>query len=197
MAQIAAEEFKGWECFGFGAVGIGSILPAEGEGVVGEGEQARIGDGRASDVSAQIFEGGSSRTLGLDMHAPVFAPDGRIHWPALIFKELVEVLTEGALQVGQINQELMVLDAHILALGIEPGARHQTVNMRMELQALIPGVKGRGESVDQGPEAFSSGEFFAQSARDGREEQIVGLLGEVAEEAAAQLGWEREGDQEV
>ena len=75
MAQIAAEEFKGWECFGFGAVGIGSILPAEGDGIVRDGEKARIGDGRASDVSAEIFEGGSSRTSRLDMHAPVFAPD--------------------------------------------------------------------------------------------------------------------------
>ena len=100
MAQIASDEFDARECFGFGAVVIGTIFPAEGDGVVGNRDYARIGDGRAGDVGAQVFEGGSSGAGGLDVHAPVFAPDGRIDLPAVLFKELVEVLAEGALQVG-------------------------------------------------------------------------------------------------
>jgi hypothetical protein len=35
------------------------------------------------------------------MDAPLFAPDRRINLPAVFFEQLVEVLTEGALQVRQ------------------------------------------------------------------------------------------------
>ena len=175
VAQIAAHELDAWQSFYFGAVLIRTIFPTEGDGVVGEGEHARIVDGGAGDVSAEIFEGGSSGASGLDVHAP-FAPDLGVDLPVVFFKQLVEVLSEGALQVRQIDQELVVFNPDIIALGIEPGARNQTVNVRMELQALVPGMEDGGEAADGGAQALSLGEFFASSRRDRGEEQIVGLL---------------------
>ena len=69
--------------------------------------------------------------------------------------------------------------------------------MRMELQALIPGMKGGSEAADGGEQSFVVGQFFGQGGRDGAEEQIIGLFGKGAEEAPPQFGWEGKGDQEV
>lgn len=187
VTAVAAEELNPRDSFCFPTAVIGPIFPAESDGGIGEGEKARVVNGGAGNVSAEVFDGGSTGARRLDVNAPVFIPNGRIDWPAVFFKELVEVLTEGALQVGQINQELVVFHLHILAFGIESGARDQTVNVRMELQELIPGMQDGGEAADGGPQCFVLSEFFAQGTRHGGEEQVVSFFGERAEEAAAQL----------
>ena len=69
--------------------------------------------------------------------------------------------------------------------------------MRMELQALIPGMKCGSEAADDGTQCFVVGQFFGQGGCDRAEEQIIGLFGEGAEEAVPQLGWESKGDQEI
>lgn len=86
MSEIMAHEFDAWEGLCFRAVVVGTIFPAKGDGVVGEGEQARIVNGRASDVGAEIFDGRSAGTGGLDMHSPSLAPDLRVYWPVLLFE---------------------------------------------------------------------------------------------------------------
>src|SRR5690348_11083055 len=100
------------------------------------------------------------------------------------------------MQMRQIDQELVAADPDIFAGGIQPGAWNQAVNMGMELQSLVPGVQGGGKAVDGRFESFILGEFFRQGGLHGGEEQIVGLLGERAKEATAQLGRKSKGDQE-
>jgi len=99
--------------------------------------------------------------------------------------------------VGQKDQEIGLRHAHELALGVEPGAGDQAVNMRMELQALIPGVQDGGEAVDVGSQAFVGGQLLGEGSGDSGEEQVERLLGPGAEELSAQLGRQGEGDQEI
>src|SRR3974377_411263 len=92
VTKIMAHELDGRQGFYLGAVVVGAIFPAEGEGIISEGHHPRIIDGGASDVGAEIFESRSAGAGGLDMHSPILAPDLRVHWPALFFEQLVEVL---------------------------------------------------------------------------------------------------------
>lgn len=86
MPEIMAHELDAWERLCFGAVVVGTIFPAKGDGVVGEGEHARIVNGGASDVGTEIFDGRSAGTGGLDMHTPIFAPERWVDWPVILFK---------------------------------------------------------------------------------------------------------------
>src|ERR1700685_4111882 len=85
VTQIAAHELDSWERFYFGAVVIGTIFPTESNGVASEGEDPCIVDGGASDVSAEIFNRGSSGAGGLDMNSPHFGPDLGIDLPTVLF----------------------------------------------------------------------------------------------------------------
>ena len=60
-------------------------------------EHAGISDRGARDVGAQILQSADSGTAGLDVYAPVFAPDLRIDRPVVVFEQPVEVLAEGGL----------------------------------------------------------------------------------------------------
>ena len=131
------------------------------------------------------------------MHAPVLAPDLGIDRPIVLLEQAVEVLAEGRLQVRQIQEELRVFDAHELVALVQAGARHQAVEVRMELQLLGPGMQDGDEAVDLRAQGFVGGELFAQGTGGGGEEQVIGLLGARAEEAGAQFRRQGEGDQEV
>ena len=98
------------------------------------------------------------------MHSPVFAPDLRIDLPVVFFKQPVEVLAEGRLQVRQIDQELRLFDAHKLALLIETGAGHQAVDVGMELQALSPGMQDGDKAVDGSAQSLCRRRVFRSSA---------------------------------
>jgi len=185
VAQIVAHELDAGQGFYFGAVMVRTVFPTEGDGVVAESEHARIVNGGASDVSAEIFEGRSTGAGGLDMHAPIFAPDLGVDFPVMFFEQLVEVVSEGVLQVRQVDQELVIFDADKVAIGIKASAGNQTMNVRMELQTLVPSVKDGREAVEGGTECFVAGEFFAESAHDSGEEQVIGLFGRRAKELTA------------
>src|SRR5580693_7076713 len=107
------------------------------------------------------------------------------------------MLSEGALQMSQIDQELFAQDPDVLAFGIEPGTGNQAVNMGMELQSLVPGMQGGGKAADDGAQSLIIGQLFSQGRRDGGEEQVVGLFSERPKETTAQLRWKSESDQEV
>src|SRR6266478_8933062 len=100
LPQIAADELDARQRQSLGSVVVGPVFPAEGDGVLINRENARVGDGGASHVSAEILEGGDSGACRLDMDSPIFTPHLRIHLPALFLKEAIEVLAKGALQVG-------------------------------------------------------------------------------------------------
>lgn len=197
VAKIVAHEFDAGQGFCFGAVVVGTIFPTKDDGVVCDGCDASIVDGGAGDVGAEVFDSRSAGTGGLDVDTPVLAPDLRINLPVLLLEQLTEVLTEGGLEVGEEEQEVRIFAADKVALGIEAGAGNQAVDVRMKLQALVPGVEDCGEAADSGTQSFVVGQFFGQGAHDGGEEQVIGLFGQGAKEVGAQLGWEGEGDQEV
>lgn len=197
VSEIAAHKLYARQGEQLAAVLMGAIFPAERDGLAGEREQACVVDGGAGNVSAQVLNGGSSGARRLDVHPPLLGPDLWVHLPIVLLKQLVEVLSKGALQMRQIDQELVAADPDIVAGVIEPGAWNQAVNMGMELQALVPGMEHGGKAAGGRAQAFVLGEFFTEGGLHGAEEQIVGLLGERTKEATAQLGGKREGDQEV
>jgi len=71
------------------------------------------------------------------------------------------------------------------------------MDMRMKVQLLSPGMQDGGKTIVLGTQSFIGGQRLTQSAGNRSEEQIVGLFGERAEKAAAQLCWQSEGDQEI
>ena len=101
------------------------------------------------------------------------------------------------MQVRQVEQVVGVLNLYELSLLVQTGAGHQAVDVRVELQALGPGVQDGDKAMGVGPQAFIGGELLAQGARGCGEEQIISLFGVGSEKAGAQLGRESEGDHEV
>jgi len=175
----------------------GAIFPAEGNGVLIDLENAGVGDGGVGDVSPEVFEGAGPGTAGLDVHAPILAPDLRIDLPVVVFEQSIEVLAESGLEVRQMQQEPRFFDAHELVALVETGAGHQAMNVRMKLQFLGPGVQDGDEAVDVSAQSFISGQLFTQSAGSRGEEQVVGLVRPRTEETTAQFCWQSEGDEEV
>jgi hypothetical protein len=53
-----------------------------------------------------------------------------------------------------------LFDAHEATAIVETGAGHQTMDVRMKPQLLVPGVEDRGETTDAGAQAFGSGQLF-------------------------------------
>lgn len=197
VAKIVTHELNAGQVFCFGAAVVGTVFPTEGDAVVSDGSDASIIDGGASDVGAEIFNGRSAGAGGLNVNAPILAPNLRVYLPVLLFKQLTEVLPEGGLEVREEDQEVGIFDADKVAIGIEACAWDQAVDVRMKLQALVPGVKNGGETADGSVQRFVAGQFFGKGAHGGGEEQVIGLFGQRAEEVGTQLGREGEGDQEV
>ena len=197
MAQVTPDEFHAGQGEFFGLVVIRTVFPAEGDGVRIDLEHTGIGEGGAGDIGAEVLEGAGAGAAGLDMYSPVFAPDRGIDRPIVCFEQPIEMLPEGGPEMGQVQEELLLFDAHELASRIEPGAGHQAVKVGVELQFLGPGMEDGDEAIHVRPQGFVGGELFAQGTGDSREEQVVGLLGARAEETGAQFSRKREGDQEV
>lgn len=196
MGQIPFDEVLSLKGADFSAAGI-AVFPAEGDVLLGDLKDAGVVDGGACDVSSEVEESRSTRTDRLDVHAPVLAPGFRIGLPAMPVQEGSKLLTKGGLQVRKMDQELGVADANEFTLGIKSGSGHQEVEVRMEEQALVPGVKDGGEAVSEGLEPLGGAEFCGECARRCGEEEVVGFLGMGAKEAGPEFGRQGEGDQEV
>ena len=115
----------------------------------------------------------------------------------VFLEQPVKVLAEGVLQLRQVNQELRVLHAHELAAKVQAHTRNEAMDMRMKAELLVPGVQHGGEAVDGGAQALVGRELFGERSGCGGEEQVVSFPGVRPEEAAAQFGRQREGDEEV
>jgi len=197
MPQIASCKLRAWQGGSFQAVGAVAIFPAEGDGLVGDLEDAPIADDAAGDVGAQIFESGGSIARRLNVHAPVGAPDVWVDLPVVVFKKIAQVLTKGGLEMGQVDEEIRLLDAHESPALIESGAGNQTMDVGMKAHLLVPGVKDGGKTIDGGAQAFVGGQLFRERASHSGEEQLIGQFGQGPEEAVSQLGRQGEGDQEI
>ena len=112
------------------------------------------------DISSEVLEGARAGAGRLDMHAPILAPDGGIGLPAVDVHPTAQVLSEGGLEMIQIDQEVRLFDAHGLAESIETGTRNQAMDVGMKFHALVPGVQERGEPVDVSAQPFGRGQLF-------------------------------------
>jgi len=97
VPQIALDKLDARNGRCFYAVVIGAIFPPEGDGVIVDSNNSGIVNGRASDVSAEVLECGGSGASRLNVHSPIFRPDGGIDLPVVFFKETIEVLPKGRL----------------------------------------------------------------------------------------------------
>jgi hypothetical protein len=197
MTEVAARKLNARQ--GQCAINVltGAVLPAKGYRVLVGLDHAGVGEGGARDVSAEVFESAGSGTAGLDVDAPIFAPDLRIHWPVIVVEQPIQVLAEGRLEVRQVQQKLRFFDAHELVALVQAGARDQAMQVRMELQLLSPGVQDGDETVDGSAQSFIGRQLLAQGPGGRGEEQVIGLLVARTEEATAQFCWQSKGDQEV
>jgi hypothetical protein len=88
-------------------------------------------------------------------------------------------------------------DTHNPAANIKADPRDQEMQVGMKLHALVPSMEYGGKAADVRPQSLGGSKFLGQRLRTRSKEHVVGLFGERAEEAPAQLVWECEGDQEV
>src|SRR5215813_1720116 len=86
VAQVAFCELKAGQSEFSASITVRAVFPTEGHRVWIDPDHAGIGDGGARDIGAQILERAVSRTAGLDVHAPVFAPDPRIDRPIVVLE---------------------------------------------------------------------------------------------------------------
>ena len=196
MAQVAADELDARQGQRLKTIVSAAVFPAEGDGGFIDGHEARIGDGGARDVGAQVVEGAGPEPAGW-ICTPQWSPDLRIDLPVVLREQLAKVLAEGGLQVRQVEQEVGVLNPYGLALGSRPapGTRQWMWgwNSRRWFQVCRTATK----PWTWARKAFVGGELLAEGAGDGGEEQVISLFGVGAEEAGAQWRRESEGDQEV
>ena len=96
------------------------------------------------------------------MDAPGLGPDTGINLPAFVFEETTEVLPEGGLQKGEVNEIVGPPDRDDFAFVVDAGARNKEMQMRVELQLLAPSVENGGKPADKRLEPLGGGEFFGR-----------------------------------
>lgn len=97
---------------------MAAVFPGKGDGVAFEGTDAAVADGGAANVSAEVFDGGGSRTEGLDVDAPVDAPHGGVHLPIQSLEAGAKVPPEGGLESGNRNKERVTFAAENFVISI-------------------------------------------------------------------------------
>lgn len=194
MPEVTRHELHSGESACLPPVARRAVLPPEADGAIVHADQATIADGRAGDVGAEILQGRTTIAGGLNVHAPVLAPDRGIDLPVMNLEESSQVFPERRLEERQVDQIVGFRHAHEASVPVESGTRDQAMEVGVKSQLLVPGVEHRREAAGGRPKSLGACQLLGQSARDGGEEQIVGLFGEGPEEAGPQLRREREGN---
>ena len=95
VAQVAGYELGSGHCLGAAGVAAGAILPGKSDALIIDGEEARVADGCAANVGAEIFDGVGPVAEGLQMDTPVLVPHRRIDgWQVGVLPQLLELLAE-------------------------------------------------------------------------------------------------------
>ena len=160
-------------------------------------EDTMVADGGAADVGAEVFDGGGSRTKGLDVDAPVGVPDGGVHLPIACLEADTEVPPEGGLESGNRDEERVVFANKDIAISIKSGGGNNEVEMRVEVELLVPSVENGGEPARGSTEPLSLDQAILQSGGGRGEEHVISNLGVRAEKDLAQFSWQGEGDHEI
>lgn len=109
MAQVAGNKLHARNGFGSPGVTMGAVFPRKGDRRFADAKDAGVGDGCAANIGAQILDDTLAVAEGLEMHAPIFFPDGGFHTRQgrlfralaqsmeLLLKEMPECRTEHGL----------------------------------------------------------------------------------------------------
>ena len=142
---------------------------------------------------------------GLEMHAPIFFPDGGFHagkgglfWALaqsmeLLLKEMPECRTEHGLW----HKEPGAFDSHHAALTIKPRSRNDAMNVRMKMKALVPCVQNHGKPAAPGSQPAGIGKGVGKRLGGCRKKDLVDHLGCWSEKQSPKLLRQSEGDHEV
>lgn len=150
-----------------------------------ETTKAFVVDGGGGDVGAEVFDGVGTGAGGQNVDSPIQTPDGWVDTPGVFLEEPVEMLSESGFEEGQMDQEVRAFDLHEVVVVVETSPGDQAMDVGMETEFLVPGVKDGDKAVGACAQGLVVGELFVEGGGDGLEEQIVSLLGVRTEELAA------------
>ena len=183
VEEKAAQELEGVEREGFFHTAVTVILPAEKDAAVLDLEQAMIGDGNAVGVAAEIVDdlGGAAEGLlgvddpawaagGLQPAAEGFgvgepgeiAEEGKLSLLESVEQGVTEEMSEAGAEDFDGEEEVLAIFLRaaagdpVLAVGRQPSARDDTVQMRVMGELLAPGVED-GEEAELGAQVFGLG----------------------------------------
>ena len=83
VPEVAHDKLLAREGADLAAVARRPVLPPEADGVIVDAHHAGIAEGGAGDVGPEILEGGATVAGGLNVNAPILAPDGGIDLPVV------------------------------------------------------------------------------------------------------------------
>ena len=92
VAKISPNKLDAFEGLHFGRVAVGAIFPAETQMAVADRYNSQVADGGAADISAEVFNNTFATAEGLEIHAPVFLPDGGIEGQSVVVVFLTKSL---------------------------------------------------------------------------------------------------------
>lgn len=163
VAEVAFDELAAWDGVDARSIAVSAVLPAEADMAVGDGNDAGVADGGATDISSEIFDYVFTTAEGLKMNPPVLLPNSGIHVGQVMLagelgKSVAEASAEDASQCRLGHEEVAIFYSHHAACGIDPRTRHDGVDMRMKMQSLVPRVEDHGEAAGGGSEPVRSGQ---------------------------------------
>ena len=131
------------------------------------------------------------------MDAPVGVPDGEVHLPIACLEAGTEVPPEGGLESGNWDEERVVFANKDIAISIKSGGGNNEVEMRVEVELLVPSVENGGEPAGGAPSRFTLDQAILQNGGGRGEERVISNLGVRAEKDFAQFSSQGEGDHEI
>ena len=193
VEQEAADELVGVEGHDLRLAVVAIVLPAEGDVIVGHGDQPRIGDGDAVGVATEIGQHllrPAERRLCIDdpFDAPQVAEAtseaGRFGEVGEIAEQAELASVEGGAQLveeqpaeqpredADRQEEAGPAGDPAGAVGRQATAGHDAMDMRMMLQGLAPGVE-HGDQADLGAEVLRVASDPGQRLRRGAEQDGI------------------------
>ena len=205
MAQVAGNKLHTRN--GFGSLGIttGAVFPRKGDRRFADSQDAGVGDGRPANIPAQILDDALAVAEGLEMHTPIFFPDGGIHaGQGGLFRALAQSLElllkempESGAEHGLGHKEAGAFNSHHAALTVEPRSRNDAMNVRMKMKTLVPCVQDHGKPAAVGAQPAGIGQGVGKRLGGCRKKDFVDRLDRGSEKQSPKLLRQGEGHHEV
>jgi hypothetical protein len=172
---------------------VGGVSPAEGDLVTGEGNETMVGDGHTMGVSAQVVEdvlGAPERRFAVDDPVPAeewaqergesfgrgerlqLTMETQLSFGESVFQSSDELAPKNSCQNGKGKKEAATGREPAAVVGGESAGGDHTMDMRMMLQLLVPGVEDT-EEADLGAQMPGMASDFQQGLGTGAKQQII------------------------